>query len=149
ITINPLPVITAIVSDNEICIGEEVIFEGQGGTSYAWSNGVQDGLPYTPSVTNTYTVIGTDANGCQNSTTIDVIVNPLPIISAGTDFAVCEGSSIVLTGTSAGDVDDYTWVPAITNGVSFMPPVGVNTYILTGTNNTTGCSNTDEIIVTV
>jgi gliding motility-associated-like protein len=150
ITINPLPIISASVSDNEICIGDQVIFTGAGSDidSYSWNNGVINGTLFTPSSTTTYTVTGTDANGCSNTATIDVIVNPLPVISAGSDFAVCDGESIVLNATGTGD-NTYSWDNSVLNGVSFVPPVGQNTYTLTGVSNTTGCINTDQIVVTV
>ena len=41
--------------------------------------------------TNTYTVTGTDGNGCENTDQVDVTVNPLPTVGAGADQTVCEG----------------------------------------------------------
>ena len=37
----------------------------------------------TPTTTTTYTVTGTDTNGCVNTDDVTVIVNPLPIVDAG------------------------------------------------------------------
>ena len=39
-----------------------------------WSNGVTNGVPFIPTATQTYTVTGTDANGCSSSASIQVAV---------------------------------------------------------------------------
>ena len=48
--------------------------------------------------TTTYTVIGTDANGCQDIDQVTVTVNPLPNVSAGADQTVCFGDNVTLAG---------------------------------------------------
>lgn len=40
---------------------------GSGGISYSWGNGVNDTAPFVFLESTTYTVLGTDINGCQNS----------------------------------------------------------------------------------
>ncbi|GBL35771.1 hypothetical protein EMGBS15_13660, partial [Filimonas sp.] len=42
------------------------ILSGGGATSYSWSGGITNGLPFIPGATATYTVTGTDANGCSS-----------------------------------------------------------------------------------
>ena len=81
-------------SDQTVCEGTQVTLIGSGATTYAWDNGITDGLAFTPAVgTITYTVTGTDANGCVNTDQVDVTVNPLPVVNAGADQTVCEGTS--------------------------------------------------------
>ena len=48
------------------------------GASYTWNNGVVNGIPFSFDVTNVYTVIGTDANGCEgtDSLTVTGVSNP-------------------------------------------------------------------------
>ena len=48
-----------------------------------WDNSVSDGVAFTPVSTATYTVTGTDGNGCENSDQVEVTVNALPTVSAG------------------------------------------------------------------
>jgi hypothetical protein len=48
---------------------------GSGATTYTWNNNVQDGVAFTPANTQTYTVSGTDANGCTNTAQVSVTVN--------------------------------------------------------------------------
>lgn len=80
VTIFSLPTISA-GSNQTICLGQDIILTGSGGTQYTWSNSVQNGVSFTPSSlgVNTYTVTGTDANGCQNTATVAITVVPVPV----------------------------------------------------------------------
>jgi gliding motility-associated-like protein len=144
VTVNPQPVINAGV-DQAVCAGEMVTLSASGGVIYVWNNGVTDGLAFTPVATTTYTVTGTDANGCVNTDQVVVTVNPIPTVFAGNDIAICDGQSVTLTGSGA---NIYTWDNGVTNGVAFSPAVGVVTYTVTGTT-TAGCENTDQMNVLV
>ncbi len=143
ITINALPLISA-GQDQVICVGPSVTLNGSGGTSYAWNNGVTNATAFTPAATNTYTVTGTDANGCINTDQVVVTVNPLPTVNAGLDQPICLGASITLNGSGAST---YTWNNGVTNAVAFVP-ASTTTYTVTGTD-LNGCINTDQIVVTV
>ena len=145
VTINPLPIVTA-GADQTVCEGTQVTLSGSGAATYAWDNGITDGLAFTPAVgTITYTVTGTDANGCVNTDQVDVTVNPLPIVDAGADQVVCEGTQVTLNGSGA---TTYVWDNGITDGLAFTPAVGTMTYTVTGTD-ANGCVNTDQVDVTV
>jgi hypothetical protein len=149
ITVLPNPVIDA-GTDFAICDGDEATLAATGaglGGTYAWDGGVTDGVAFVPDATTLYTVIGTDANGCINTDDITVTVNPLPVIVAGPDFAVCDGDEVTLTGTGAGMGGTYVWDGGVTDDIAFTP-VATATYTLTGTD-ANGCVNTDEITVTV
>ena len=145
VTVNANPIIDAGV-DQIVCIGSMVTLNGSGATANVWDNGVMNGVAFAPSVgTLTYTVIGTDANGCVNTDQVDVTVNPLPIIDAGIDQTVCEGDAVTLTGAGA---NIYAWDNGITNGVPFVQGVGTVGYTVNGTD-INGCVNTDQVNVTV
>lgn len=151
ITVNDNPVVTANVDDDEICIGESVIFTGGGADDYVWDMGVMDGVAFTPAGTGTetYTVIGTDlATGCENTASVDVTVNDLPVVTAAVDNdAICLGESVTFTG---GGADDYVWDMGVTDGVPFTPgAAGTETYTVTGTDLATGCENTATVDVEV
>jgi len=79
IQVNPLPVITAsAVADRIlICRNESVELYAQGGSTYLWVNpGVNNNtVVVSPQVQTTYTVQGTDANGCVNTATITIRVS--------------------------------------------------------------------------
>lgn len=148
ITVLDLPIIDAGV-DFAICEGEEAVLTGTGAGlgTYDWTDGVVDGVPFTPAATNTYTVTGTDADGCSNTDDIEVIVNLLPPVDAGADIAACDGDEVTLTGTGAGVGGVYDWDGGIADGVAFTP-AATTTYTLTGTD-ANGCVNTDDVLVSV
>jgi hypothetical protein len=145
VTVNALPSVGATVSDNDICEGASVTFNGTNATSYSWDNGVTDNVSFTPSATDTYTVTGTDVNLCSNTATVTVTVNPLPSVGATvTDNDICEGAAVTFNGTNA---TSYTWDNGVIDNVSFTP-TGTDTYTVTGTDANL-CSNTATITVTV
>jgi len=122
--------------------GTAVTRSSSGATTYAWNNCVTNGIAFTPVATTTYTVTGTTL-GCTNTDQVIVTVNPLPIVGAGPDQTVCAGTAVTLSGSGA---TTYSWSPAITNGVAFTP-AATATYTVTGT--TSGCTSTDQVLVTV
>jgi gliding motility-associated-like protein len=77
--VKPAPTINAGV-DSLICYGNSIVLNGSGGVSYAWSGGVVNNVPFFPTATQTYTVVGTGANQCQDSDQVVVSITPLPII---------------------------------------------------------------------
>ncbi|MEE3999340.1 proprotein convertase P-domain-containing protein, partial [Tenacibaculum sp. FZY0031] len=95
ITVNPLPTVTANASATTVCAGESVTLTGGGADSYVWDNGVNDGVSFVPTATTTYTVTGTDANGCENTAQVTITVNPLPTVTANASATtVCAGESV-------------------------------------------------------
>jgi len=131
-------------SDIEICIGESITLSGTGASSYTWDNGVQDGVPFTPATTTTYTVTGTDAFNCTDTDQVTVTVNALPSIDAGADQDVCDGASVTLEGQ--GGIS-YTWDNGVLDGVPFTPTASA-TYTVTGVD-ANNCENTDQVELTL
>ncbi len=91
-----------------------------------------------------YSATLTGANGCDSTSNITLVVNPLPVINAGIDQEVCQDSSVVLTASGAPSI---SWSHPISDGVPFVPAT-TTTYIATGTD-ANGCVNTDTVVVTV
>ncbi|MDG1913391.1 MAG: gliding motility-associated C-terminal domain-containing protein [Crocinitomix sp.] len=149
ITVHDLPFVTASVDPGEICEGESAVFTGGGADTYSWDLGVTDGAPFTPADagTVTYTVTGTSALGCENTATVDLVVNAAPDVTASaTEIEICLGESITFTG---GGADTYVWDGGITDGLAFTPATaGTFTYTVTGTS-AGGCSADAAIEVTV
>lgn len=131
--------------DQSVCDGEQVILAGSLSLDYTWDNGVTDGVAFTPPVgTTTYTVTGTNGNGCQSTDQVDVIVHPIPAVNAGIDLIICDGEEAILTGSGA---NYYVWDNGVIDGVPFVPTIGTTTYTVTGDSN--GCTSTDQMDVTV
>lgn len=147
ITINGLPTVYA-GTDQEICKGENVTLTGQGANSYSWNQGVQDGVPFSPISTNTYTVTGTNTvTGCSNTDQVTVEVNDKPTIKVtSADNSICEGENTNITATGG---TSYTW----DNGLSSAPshtvsPTTTTTYTVIG-ENADNCENTASVEITV
>jgi gliding motility-associated-like protein len=145
VTVYALPIVNAGL-DHAICAGEQVTLAGAGAVDYTWDNGITDGLAFTPAVgTIDYTVTGTDANGCEDSDIVQVIVHALPVVDAGLDQIVCDGEQVTLNGSGALN---YSWDNGVSNGIAFTPAVGTLIYTVTGTD-INGCEDTDQVSVTV
>ena len=123
------------------------------GVSYAWtptaglsSSTIANPIA-NPSTTTTYTLTATDnSSGCTANDNVLVTVDAiLPTINAGADQTICSGSSVTLTASGG---NTYSWSNGYANGQAFIP-LSTATYTVTGTNTSTGCTNTDQVIVTV
>ncbi len=142
VVVNPLPVITA--NSGTICAGQSFTITPSGATTYTYSSGSD---VVTPTVNTTYTVNGTDGNGCKNNAavTCSVTVNALPIISANS-ATVCAGVMATLTASGA---NTYTWNTGAT-GASISPsPTVTTSYSVSGTNNIDGCTGVTTTSITV
>jgi gliding motility-associated-like protein len=146
--VNPLPSITSATSPNDtICANSAITLAGSGASTYTWTGSVANNAAFTPTASGTYTLTGTDVNGCTNTTTTSIVVLPLPIISIASTTnpaTICNGDSIKLTATGAST---YAWTNGVTNNTYFKPAAN-NIYTVTGTN-ASGCSNTNTISITV
>jgi hypothetical protein len=74
ITVYPLPIVVA-GADQAVCAGGSVTLTASGAPSLNWDNGILNGQTFVPNSSTTYTVTGTDANGCQNQDAVFVQVN--------------------------------------------------------------------------
>jgi len=97
------------------------------------------------SASGTITYTFTPAVGqCATSTTLDIIVNPLPAADAGPDVSICPGSATTLNGNGGGT---YNWsTGAMTNAIT-VSPASTSVYTLTVTSN--GCTESDAVTVTI
>ncbi|TND08683.1 MAG: hypothetical protein FD123_1899 [Bacteroidetes bacterium] len=148
VTVNALPVVAASSTSATICDGDSSILSVTGAATYTWMPGSLSGTPVTvtPNTTTTYTVTGTDVNGCVDSDVITVSVNALPTVSASSDSTICNGESVSL---SASGAVIYAWNPgSLTGNPVTVSPTSTTTYTVTGTDSS-GCSNMATVTITV
>jgi len=139
-----------------ICMGVTADLSAAGAVSYVWEPSLNLGsstgavVTATPTATTSYTVVGTDANGCISADAININVNPLPPVSAGPNVDICPLTSATLTATGASN---YTWTPATCLNTFSGPLVvcspttlGTYNYTVTGTDDL-GCSSYSGIAV--
>ena len=155
ITVVALPTVNA-GSDLSPCVSVTSVTLGGTPTGGTWTgSGAISGGIFNPmqagvgTYTLTYTYI--DANGCSNTDTRTVTVQPLPVLTvSNATFCNAPGLVTLPAATPAGG----TWSgPGITGSNQFDPILagGVGTYtaVYTYTNPTTGCSNTANATITV
>jgi len=117
----PIPQVSVAARNNTVCIGDSVaLYSGGTASSYTWfpSTGLATSNSPTvlasPSVSGTYTVIGS-LNTCTNMAVTNVSVITIPVISASaTHYTVCKGTT---TSMQAEGAISYQWFP--TNSLNY------------------------------
>ncbi len=144
VTVNSLPTIT-IGGNNSFCQGSDVQLTATGASTYLWNNGSSNAI-ITVTNAGSYTVTGTDANGCSSTATTTVSVNPTYNIPL--THSICQGESYNFYGqnlTTAGTyihtlqtVNGCDSVLTLTLSVSPLPTPSIsgNTTICDGENTT-------------
>ena len=153
IDVNALPTVGSSVVENSgttnndgiICSAATITLAGTGASSYSWNNTVTNNSAFTGPTTNTiYTVTGTDANGCQNTATRTITVNPIPstpIISGTTSF--CTSGSTTLTSSAGSGNQWYKGGVVLTGETSSTLSVSTaGTYTVIST--VSGCSSSSS-----
>lgn len=154
ITVTPYPNVSVAPPTNAICLGDSKGFTASGADTYIWSPAT--GLDVTTgesvlasaAVTTIYQVIGS-VNGCNDTATATLTVNPIPVVTVSPDVTICSGESTPLV---AGGATNYAWSPAVALNTQTGPNVTANpltttTYTVTGTS--LGCVASASMTVTV
>ncbi|WP_317897909.1 LamG-like jellyroll fold domain-containing protein [Aurantibacillus circumpalustris] len=141
VVVNQLPILS--LNSGTVCPLSEFTIIPTGAVTYSYSSGSN---VVVPSITSSYSVIGTDVNGCVSQipavTTITVI-NAISITASGVSL-VCSGQPALLSVTGA---NSYTWsTGANSNTVAPTPSVS-STYSVVGAIGT--CMDTALVSVNV
>jgi gliding motility-associated-like protein len=113
IIIDPFVPFSVQANNENVCLGGTVQLTATGANSYTWNpntylnTNTGSTVESTPIENINYTITGSDIEGCLNSTTINVIVEPL-IIIVNNATACFEGEEVVLQASGA---QNYTWDP--------------------------------------
>ena len=147
ISVLELPVVNT-GADTAICSGNGLWIQATGAGIFEWDNGLGSGSGHLvyPTVTTDYGVTLTDSLGCQNFDTINVWVNDLPTVGAGTDTSICLGESTMLSGSGSGTL---TWSHGLGNVLNpNVSPLSSTDYILNVVDGN-GCMNSDTVRVNI
>ncbi|MDX2002435.1 MAG: PKD domain-containing protein [Chitinophagales bacterium] len=155
INIIPPPVIAAF-PDTIVCQQQPLQLLASGTLSYRWSPANvlnTDTIPNPIAVLNdstVFTIVGTDINGCKDTTTLFVDVRDLPPTDAGRDTFVCAGSSYRLQGQ--GGVS-FLWSPSSymadsSQQAPIIVPDSSISYVLRSVS-VDGCINFDTVNIEV
>ncbi|MDZ4666071.1 MAG: gliding motility-associated C-terminal domain-containing protein [Bacteroidota bacterium] len=158
VTVNALP-LPLPVNTGPYCANQTIQLNVNAYNSYTWTgpntfnSNAQNPSVLTASVVNAgpYVVTVTDANGCVNSATTTVVVNPLPVVGVNTPTA-CVGGTLSLTasgGTAYAWVGPSAFVSALQNPDIFNAQViNSGNYSVTATS-AFGCVNTSVLSASV
>lgn len=140
--------------DITICNGSSTSLSATGADTYLWSPSlglnVVTGSTVTanPSISTTYSVVGTNSFGCTKQKTIAVTLQNVSL--SVNSLVLCNGANGVLTATGASS---YSWSPSIglsaTTGASVIAnPTITTTYTITGITSL-GCTGSTTATVTI
>jgi hypothetical protein len=154
LTVNGLPTVAVSPAASNYCApGTGLSLTASGGATYTWTptatlsattGAVVLASPAASTVSATaaatYTVVGTDANGCTNSAVSVVTVYPaMTAIATATPASICSGanSQLLATGTQANPslASAYTFTAATSGGTLF--PMTGGTQVLNPSNDDT------------
>ena len=141
VTVNPLPVVSA-GPDLDLCQGIPHTFSGTGAQTYAWTNGVIDGAPAIP-MNTTYTVTGTDVNGCSSSDQMSVTIHNVMASVFANGGTLTAGTVVDMTAQWI-NCADMSIIPGATD-VIFEPTNGGN-YAIVIQDNVYGCIDTSNCV---
>ncbi len=170
VVINPAPTVS---SNSPMCAGGTLNLSSGTANSYSWTS--PSGFTSSaqnPSISNvstsqggTYTLVAVNG-GCTSTTTIAVIINPLPSITTGLSPAICAGATSFtiphtasanspttysISGTGITTVTDGTLTPSLITVNLTDPAVGNSSYAYTMTvknaNNCTSGNVTGSVTV--
>jgi len=156
-TVTPPPSLSLSPSSTNICVGTTSSTVNATSptpyTSFTWNPNTNvsgtSSVTFNPSVTTTYTLSASDANGCNNTVTHVVSVNPFPsaVVVNPANTTICLGAPTTLLTASSG----------ISTSLSFTSgtiSVAIPDVTATGINNSLAVSGIpvgatiDSIIVT-
>jgi hypothetical protein len=159
ITVNPKPAANAGTAQ-AICNGQSAYIGGAAvaGSTYSWKSSpavftsTEANPQVNPSATTTYTVIEKNTNGCVDSNSVVITVNPRPAANAGTAQAICNGQSVYIGGTAVTG-STYSWKSSpdgftSTDANPKVSPSVTTTYTVVETN-ASGCSDSNSVVITV
>lgn len=148
-------------NDTSYCSNSPIVhrLQGNGNGNYSWSPAaflndptIQNPVATIATTTTFYLTVSTPGSAtCTATDSVTVYVNPLPVVQAMIDTAICQNSSLILTTTS--NATSFQWSPAgFVDNPNIANPVfiGATSQRMYVTGNTgPGCSSIDSIDVTV
>ena len=114
IVVHPLPTVSVSASPTAVCFGDPstlTVTTNASSPTYLWDDpnaSTTPSITVSPLTTTTYTVIVTDGTtGCDNSGSVTVTVNPLPVCSITPADPVCPNATTVHSAPAG--MKEYLW----------------------------------------
>lgn len=139
--VNSLPIISASQSPTLVCDGNPATLSGTGASTYTWNPTYINGSSSLHFIGEpTFTITGTDVNGCVNSGTFVTNVASNPTVSISGKNTTCLNNPNVLTASGA---TTYTWFPGSVTGASISVQPTVTTTYTINAQDGNGCNNSN------
>jgi gliding motility-associated-like protein len=158
----PPPMNIDVRNDTLICYGSPVnlwanVTGGTGTLTYDWFIGVVPvgsgaNITLNPTTLNIYTVVATDANGCQITGSVAINVLPPLQVTAYYDTAICEGDSVNIYAFGSGGNGSYAYNWNNGGGPGqyiTVFPTNTTTFTVTLSDGCTVPDVQDSIVITV
>lgn len=148
VTIVPNPTVTAL--GGTVCAGNTFSLYPNGALSYYLLplNTASTNFVFAPTSSGTYTIIGYDANGCIDSTSIQIslIQNALQNLAIAGPFSICKGESYVLQASGA---QSYTWSNGTLGATQVFNPQSTIVISVTGEDQNTCTKEVQKTLIVV
>ncbi len=150
LTVNPLPVIPSIAGNDSVCVSKTIVLTNTtAGGSWISTNTAIASVNNTGAVSgitggqSTIRYVVTNANGCTDSVTKNIVVVSPSIASITGINAICIGTTTTLTDVTPGGLwsSANPLIAAITSSGSISGIKAGTTNILYTVNNAIGCTN--------
>lgn len=140
VMVTPPPPVS-LGNDTAICIGESITLSGGNipGTTVLWDNNATT-QSRTISTAGQYTVEVAYTPSCKTVDTINIVVNPLPVVDLGSDTSICGSGTVVLDAENAGA--SFLWDDGSTMQTRTVGTVGQYHVSVVDVN---GCAASDTI----
>jgi gliding motility-associated-like protein len=151
ITVAPLPLMNLSANQTTLCAYDTLLLTASGAATYAWSGPVSLGAGLVSQsivqpLSGSYQVVGTTNIGCQDSTSLNITVHPVPQLQITPDQGICPGFGAQISVSGA---TNYTWADPSLSGSSLqLAPSQTTTYAVVGAN-VFNCLDTASSTVTV
>lgn len=144
--------VIVVSSDTVLCLGTSATLTASGATTYSWlptiglNTTTGASVIATPTITTTYTVIGTNSN-CNDTATVTVVINNTSsnTLNLGSDISLC------LSGTHTFDAGPgfkkYTWQDGSADQT--FTAFGVGKYWVTVKNFCSSFVQSDTALITL
>ncbi|MBI2259239.1 MAG: T9SS type A sorting domain-containing protein [Flavobacteriia bacterium] len=154
VSVNSLPTVNA-GSDVSVCSGQSTVLSASGANTYVWDIlGAGNDLTVNVVSTVTYTVVGTDNNGCSNSDDLTITALATPSITFDSNpFELCDNAGIVTltnpTLVPSNSTGAYSGIGVSNGNIDpTLLSLGSNTISYEATS-TDGCVHVEELEVLV
>ena len=134
----------AIVGDDQVCAGSNLLLQAEGGSEFLWGDGsTTSAITVTPTENTIYTVTVSNVYGCSTVKDLAVTVNPLPEIVLQGNNSICAGASTTFYVSGA---QNYQWSNGSQAAQITVSDEGI--YSVTATDDN-GCQSVASEVLTV